>query len=93
MQAAGSAYKAGFQAPPRRIRAVLDAGGSLCGRGRARVLHLLYERFWHKVFYDLGLVHTKEPFQKLVNQDMILGESSRFYDDDRTDENVAEVNI
>ncbi|MDD7008801.1 MAG: class I tRNA ligase family protein, partial [Spirochaetales bacterium] len=35
------------------------------------VLHLLYARFWHKVLYDLGLVSTKEPFQKLVNQGMI----------------------
>ena len=35
------------------------------------VLHLLYSRFWHKVLYDLGLVSTKEPFQKLVNQGMI----------------------
>ena len=39
------------------------------------VLHLLYSRFWHKVLYDLGLVSTKEPFQKLVNQGMILGEN------------------
>lgn len=37
------------------------------------VLHLLYARFWHKVLYDLGYVATKEPFQKLVNQGMILG--------------------
>ena len=39
------------------------------------VLHLLYARFWHKVLYDLGLVSTKEPFQRLVNQGMILGEN------------------
>ena len=38
------------------------------------VLHLLYARFWHKVLYDLGYVSTKEPFQKLVNQGLILGE-------------------
>lgn len=38
------------------------------------VLHLLYSRFWHKVLFDLGLVSTKEPFQKLVNQGLILGE-------------------
>lgn len=38
------------------------------------VLHLLYSRFWHKVLYDLGYVSTKEPFQKLVNQGLILGE-------------------
>jgi leucyl-tRNA synthetase len=39
------------------------------------VLHLLYSRFWHKVLYDLGLVSTPEPFQKLVNQGLILGET------------------
>lgn len=38
------------------------------------VLHLLYSRFWHKVLYDIGVVSTKEPFQRLVNQGMILGE-------------------
>jgi len=38
------------------------------------VLHLLYSRFWHKVLYDLKLVSTKEPFKKLVNQGLILGE-------------------
>lgn len=38
------------------------------------VLHLLYSRFWHKVMYDLGLTHTIEPFKKLVNQGLILGE-------------------
>lgn len=37
------------------------------------VLHLLYARFWHKVLFDLGYVHTPEPFQKLVNQGIILG--------------------
>ena len=40
------------------------------------VLHLLYSRFWHKVLYDLGVVPTKEPFQKLFNQGMILGEGN-----------------
>src|SRR5262249_46498338 len=38
------------------------------------VLHLLYSRFWHKVLYDRGHVHSVEPFQRLVNQGMILGE-------------------
>jgi leucyl-tRNA synthetase len=38
------------------------------------VLHLLYARFWHKVLFDLGHVSTPEPFQKLVNQGLILGE-------------------
>lgn len=40
------------------------------------VLHLLYARFWHKVLFDLGVVPTKEPFQKLFNQGMILGEGN-----------------
>ncbi len=40
------------------------------------VLHLLYARFWHKVLFDLGVVPTKEPFQKLFNQGMILGENN-----------------
>jgi len=39
------------------------------------VLHLLYARFWHKVLFDLGLVSTTEPFKKLRNQGMILGEN------------------
>nr|WP_262373130.1 leucine--tRNA ligase [Treponema phagedenis] len=41
------------------------------GGAEHAVLHLLYARFWHKVLYDLGLVHTKEPFQRLINQGMI----------------------
>ncbi len=41
------------------------------GGAEHAVLHLLYARFWHHVLYDLGLVSTKEPFQKLVNQGMI----------------------
>ncbi len=41
------------------------------------VLHLLYARFWHKVLYDLGHVSTPEPFQKLVNQGLIMGEDGQ----------------
>jgi leucyl-tRNA synthetase len=41
------------------------------------VLHLLYARFWHKVLFDLGYLSKPEPFQRLVNQGMILGEDSR----------------
>ncbi|MCB1244312.1 MAG: leucine--tRNA ligase [Verrucomicrobiales bacterium] len=41
------------------------------------VLHLLYARFWHKVLHDLGHVSTAEPFQKLVNQGLILGEDGQ----------------
>ncbi len=44
------------------------------GGAEHAVLHLLYSRFWHKVLYDRGYVSTAEPFQKLVNQGMILGE-------------------
>jgi leucyl-tRNA synthetase len=44
------------------------------GGAEHAVLHLLYARFWHKVLYDRGLVGTPEPFHKLVNQGMILGE-------------------
>ncbi|MFC7686758.1 leucine--tRNA ligase [Ureibacillus sp. GCM10028918] len=46
------------------------------GGAEHAVLHLLYARFWHKVLYDLGVVPTKEPFQKLFNQGMILGEGN-----------------
>ena len=44
------------------------------GGAEHSVLHLLYARFWHKVLYDCGIVSTKEPFQRLVHQGMILGE-------------------
>jgi leucyl-tRNA synthetase len=44
------------------------------GGAEHAVLHLLYARFWHKVLYDIGAVSTKEPFQRLVSQGMILGE-------------------
>ena len=45
------------------------------GGAEHAVLHLLYARFWHKVLFDRGYVSTAEPFQKLVNQGMILGET------------------
>ena len=45
------------------------------GGAEHAVLHLLYSRFWHKVLFDRGLVSTPEPFQKLINQGMILGET------------------
>lgn len=47
------------------------------GGAEHAVLHLLYARFWHKVLYDLGYVSTKEPFMRLVNQGLILGEDNR----------------
>ena len=59
------------------------------GGAEHAVLHLLYARFWHKVLYDLGLVHTKEPFQKLLNPGMVLGYSYRYYDDNLSDDPAA----
>jgi leucyl-tRNA synthetase len=47
------------------------------GGAEHAVLHLLYARFWHKVLFDCDIVSTKEPFQKLVNQGMILGEDNQ----------------
>lgn len=46
------------------------------GGAEHAVLHLLYARFWHKFLYDIGVVPTQEPFQKLYNQGMILGENN-----------------
>lgn len=46
------------------------------GGAEHAVLHLLYARFWHKFLFDIGAVPTKEPFQKLYNQGMILGENN-----------------
>src|SRR5699024_5703813 len=46
------------------------------GGAEHAVLHLLYARFWHKFLYDIGVVTNKEPFQKLLNQGMILGENN-----------------
>jgi len=51
------------------------------GGAEHAVLHLLYARFWHKVLFDLGHVGTPEPFQKLVNQGMVLG--ATYYPQDR----------
>ena len=50
------------------------------GGAEHAVLHLLYSRFWHKVLFDRGLVSTPEPFQRLINQGMILGEVEYFVD-------------
>jgi leucyl-tRNA synthetase len=47
------------------------------GGAEHAVLHLLYARFWHKVLFDLGYLSTKEPFRKLVNQGLILGEDGQ----------------
>jgi leucyl-tRNA synthetase len=47
------------------------------GGAEHAVLHLLYARFWHKVLYDIGVVNSKEPFIRLVNQGMILGDDNQ----------------
>ena len=55
-----------------------DTGVDLyIGGAEHAVLHLLYARFWHKVLFDLGVVSTPEPFRKLVNQGIILGEDGQ----------------
>ena len=63
------------------------------GGAEHAVLHLLYARFWHKVLYDCGLVHTKEPFAKLLNPGMILGYSYRYYDDNLNDDPAAQPRV
>jgi leucyl-tRNA synthetase len=64
------------------------------GGAEHAVLHLLYARFWHKVLFDCGVVSTKEPFQKLYNQGMILkesyrGESGKYYYREQVEQNDA----
>lgn len=63
-------------ADPDKLKAWLPVDIYVGGAEHA-VLHLLYARFWHKFLYDIGVVPTKEPFQKLFNQGMILGTSYR----------------
>ncbi|OLS35321.1 leucine--tRNA ligase [Alkalihalophilus pseudofirmus] len=62
-------------ADPEKLKQWLPVDIYIGGAEHA-VLHLLYARFWHKFLYDLGVVPTKEPFQKLYNQGMILGENN-----------------
>ncbi|QYA47906.1 leucine--tRNA ligase [Nosocomiicoccus ampullae] len=62
-------------ADPEKLKHWLSVDLYVGGAEHA-VLHLLYARFWHKFLYDLGVVPTKEPFQKLFNQGMILGEGN-----------------
>ncbi|OIJ18181.1 leucine--tRNA ligase [Anaerobacillus alkalidiazotrophicus] len=62
-------------ADPEKLKKWLPIDIYIGGAEHA-VLHLLYARFWHKVLYDIGVVPTKEPFQKLYNQGMILGENN-----------------
>ncbi|MCM3599165.1 leucine--tRNA ligase [Robertmurraya korlensis] len=62
-------------ADPEKLKEWLPVDIYIGGAEHA-VLHLLYARFWHKFLYDIGVVSTKEPFQKLFNQGMILGENN-----------------
>ncbi|MCB9799730.1 MAG: leucine--tRNA ligase [Candidatus Omnitrophica bacterium] len=70
---------------PKNDKALIDAQKEkywmnvdlYVGGAEHTVLHLLYARFWHKVLFDLGVVSTPEPFQRLINQGMILGEDNQ----------------
>lgn len=62
-------------ADPEKLKEWLPVDIYIGGAEHA-VLHLLYARFWHKFLYDIGVVSTKEPFQNLFNQGMILGENN-----------------
>ncbi|MFS1517551.1 leucine--tRNA ligase [Bacillus sp. SCS-151] len=62
-------------ADPKKLEDWLPVDIYIGGQEHA-VLHLLYARFWHKFLYDIGVVPTKEPFQKLFNQGMVLGENN-----------------
>ena len=62
-------------ADPEKLKEWMPVDVYLGGAEHA-VLHLLYARFWQKFLYDIGVVETKEPFQKLYNQGMILGENN-----------------
>ena len=72
---AGAAGKAG--APDSKHRPARAGVDLYVGGTEHAVLHLLYARFWHKVLFDLGRVSTAEPFFKLVNQGLILGEDGQ----------------
>jgi leucyl-tRNA synthetase len=62
-------------ADPAKLKAWLPVDLYVGGAEHA-VMHLLYARFWHKVLFDIGVVPTEEPFQRLFNQGMILGENN-----------------
>ncbi len=73
-------YWMGVSNPKSEIRSPKSATPGVdlyVGGTEHAVLHLLYARFWHKVLYDLGYVSTPEPFFKLVNQGLILGEDGQ----------------
>jgi leucyl-tRNA synthetase len=65
------------QIPNPKKKKVMPGVDLYVGGTEHAVLHLLYARFWHKVLFDLGYVSTPEPFYKLVNQGLILGEDGQ----------------
>jgi leucyl-tRNA synthetase len=70
----------GVQSPTSKVQSPESGAPGVdlyVGGTEHAVLHLLYARFWHKVLFDLGLVSTAEPFFKLVNQGLILGEDGQ----------------
>jgi leucyl-tRNA synthetase len=67
-----------FCAPDKEAYWMGESGVDLyIGGSEHAVLHLLYARFWHKVLYDHGLVHTAEPFKRVFHQGLIMGEDGR----------------
>ncbi|HEY5036516.1 MAG TPA: class I tRNA ligase family protein, partial [Chthoniobacterales bacterium] len=73
-------FPKGAHTPGKGARTQSNKNGGVdlyVGGTEHAVLHLLYARFWHKVLFDLGHVSTNEPFQRLVNQGIILGEDGR----------------
>ena len=71
-------YWMGAAAVPAAVESKVKPGVDLyVGGTEHAVLHLLYARFWHKILFDLGYVSTPEPFFKLVNQGLILGEDGQ----------------
>jgi len=73
----GSESKPGTRNPEPGTKSTTPGVDLYVGGTEHAVLHLLYARFWHKVLFDLGFVSTAEPFFKLVNQGLILGEDGQ----------------
>jgi leucyl-tRNA synthetase len=65
------------ETPNSKLKSTTPGVDLYVGGTEHAVLHLLYARFWHKVLFDLGHVSTPEPFFKLVNQGLILGEDGQ----------------
>jgi leucyl-tRNA synthetase len=84
------ANTSGHTNPPPHVGGYKPQGVDLyVGGTEHAVLHLLYARFWHKVLFDLGCVSTPEPFFKLVNQGLILGELEFYLFRDKNGEPIG----